>query len=164
MQSKRILMDSRHVLRTCRRMAYQLAETIADPKNVILAGINKRGFALAKILQGFIQEATGQSPELVHAETHEGSLNPVMAAAGREIMLIDDVMFSGRTISAAMGCFPDITKAGRIRIAVLVDRGHRRFPFFAAVSGLVYPTKFDEHVHVSLDEPSGDMEVELLAN
>lgn len=154
-------MDSNHVMRTCRRMAYQLAETVTLTEAVLLVGINKRGMAVAQLIQQFMTEALGVSPQLVNVETHHNVLTPQQAAQNRDLIVIDDVLFSGRTISAALGCFPDISKASRIRIAVLVDRGHRRFPFFAAVSGLNYPTKFDEHVHVLLDEESGRMEVHL---
>lgn len=161
MNSERILMDSDHIMRTCRRMAYQLAETVSDAPNVLLVGINKRGDAVARLIQQFMTDALGQRPQLVNAETHDMKLTPQQTAMGRDLIVIDDVLFSGRTVSAALGCFPDISRASRIRIAVLVDRGHRRFPFFAAVTGLNYPTKFDEHVHVLLDEKSGKMEVHL---
>ncbi|MCH8486630.1 MAG: hypothetical protein LAT75_07175 [Candidatus Cyclonatronum sp.] len=162
MISERILMDSSHVMRTCRRMAYQLAETVAEPQNLLIVGINKRGMAVARLIQQFMAESLQTPPLLVNAGTQDLSLSPHETASGRDMIVIDDVLFSGRTISAALGCFPDISKASRIRIAVLVDRGHRRFPFFAAVTGLVYPTKFDEHVHVILNDESGQMEVHLL--
>ena len=156
------LMDPARVKRTVRRMAFQLAEGIEHPGKVVLAGLNVRGMLLAKLLGHHLSKALG-----IEVPVHSIDVNsPELPESGfdtenKDIILVDDVLFSGRTMSRALSVITGNAEPERIRIAVLIDRGHRKFPLYPEVSGMRYPTKFDEHVEVETSQEDQSVSVVL---
>lgn len=159
------LMDPARVKRTVRRMAFQLAEDIPDPENAVLVGLNIRGYIIALLLGEHLSKAVEHS-----IPVHQTNVNtPELAEAdfdtkNKDIILVDDVLFSGRTMSRALSVVSGKGEPERIRIAVLVDRGHRKFPLYPEVSGMRYPTKFDEHVEVVSSDSDSSVSVLLFEN
>lgn len=173
------LFTSEDVARTVSRLAHQIIErTAADSPEagpVVLLGIPTRGVPLAARLAERIREFSG-------ADVHAGSLDvtlyrddlaggphrpmgptrvPAEGIDGATVILVDDVLFSGRTIRAAFDALRDLGRPARVQLAVLVDRGHRELPIRADYVGKNVPTSRDEGVSVRLTEIDGDEAVIL---
>ncbi|GAA1730303.1 pyrimidine operon attenuation protein / uracil phosphoribosyltransferase [Dietzia kunjamensis subsp. schimae] len=167
------LFTSDDVARTVSRLAHQIIErTAADaPESgpVVLLGIPTRGVPLAARLAERIREFSG-------ADVHAGALDvtlyrddlaggphrpmnptrvPSAGIDGATVILVDDVLFSGRTIRAAFDALRDLGRPARVQLAVLVDRGHRELPIRADYVGKNVPTSRDEGVSVRLTEVDG---------
>ncbi|AWH92159.1 bifunctional pyr operon transcriptional regulator/uracil phosphoribosyltransferase PyrR [Dietzia lutea] len=167
------LFTSDDVARTVSRLAHQIIErTAADAPGsgpVVLLGIPTRGVPLAARLAERIREFSG-------AEVHAGSLDvtlyrddlaggphrplgptrvPSQGIDGATVILVDDVLFSGRTIRAAFDALRDLGRPARVQLAVLVDRGHRELPIRADYVGKNVPTSREEGVSVRLTEIDG---------
>ncbi|HMT49508.1 bifunctional pyr operon transcriptional regulator/uracil phosphoribosyltransferase PyrR [Dietzia sp. UBA5065] len=167
------LFTSDDVARTVSRLAHQIIERTAadapDSGPVVLLGIPTRGVPLAHRLAERIREFSG-------ADVHAGSLDVTLyrddlaggphrpmgptsvPAAGIDaatVILVDDVLFSGRTIRAAFDALRDLGRPARVQLAVLVDRGHRELPIRADYVGKNVPTARDEDVSVRLTEIDG---------
>jgi pyrimidine operon attenuation protein/uracil phosphoribosyltransferase len=165
------IMDREAMERTIVRMAAEIVER--DGGEVMLVGIHTRGIPLADRLAGLISETTG-SPVAVgrlDISLYRDDVGPWRPAHrqpvlkdtvlpdtidGRIIYLVDDVLFTGRTIRAALGTLIDYGRARAVRLAVLVDRGHRELPIAADVVGRSLVTSRDEDVQVHLAEVDGD--------
>lgn len=164
------LFTSDDVARTVSRLAHQIIERTAadapDSGPVILLGIPTRGVPLAARLAERIREFSG-------ADVFAGSLDvtlyrddlaggphrpmnptrvPTSGIDGATVILVDDVLFSGRTIRAAFDALRDLGRPARVQLAVLVDRGHRELPIRADYVGKNVPTSRDEGVSVHLTE------------
>ena len=173
------LFTSDDVARTVSRLAHQIIErTAADAPGsgpVVLLGIPTRGVPLAARLAARIREFSG-------AAVHAGSLDvtlyrddlaggphrpigptdvPTEGVDGATVVLVDDVLYSGRTIRAAFDALRDLGRPARIQLAVLVDRGHRELPIRADYVGKNVPTSREEDVEVRLTEVDGDDAVVL---
>ena len=173
------LFPSDDVARTVSRLAHQIIERTAadspDSGRVVLLGIPTRGVPLATRLAGRIREFSG-------ADVHAGSLDvtlyrddlaggphrpmsptriPAEGLDGATVILVDDVLFSGRTIRAAFDALRDLGRPARVQLAVLVDRGHRELPIRADYVGKNVPTSRDEGVSVRLSEIDGSDAVVL---
>ncbi|MEB8325000.1 bifunctional pyr operon transcriptional regulator/uracil phosphoribosyltransferase PyrR [Dietzia kunjamensis] len=167
------LFTSDDVARTVSRLAHQIIErTAADaPESgpVVLLGIPTRGVPLAARLAERIRQFSG-------ADVHAGALDvtlyrddlaggphrpmnptrvPSAGIDGATVILVDDVLFSGRTIRAAFDALRDLGRPARVQLAVLVDRGHRELPIRADYVGKNVPTSRDEGVSVRLTEVDG---------
>ncbi len=158
-------MDAEEMNRTLKRMATEMVERMPDQENLVLVGIQTRGVPLAKRLQSLIPGADlgilditfyrddltiiAPSP-VVHRTEINGSLD------GKKVILIDDVLFTGRTIRAAIDNLLDYGRPAFIRLAVLVDRGHRELPIQADFVGRNIPTAFKEVVEVRVREVDGE--------
>ncbi|MCH8568506.1 MAG: hypothetical protein LAT67_09590 [Balneolales bacterium] len=150
-----VLMTPERVNRAVKRMAFQIAESTDAGKLPLIIGIADRGLALAGKLSAELQLPLGSVCELLSVKVKGVGTVALdySSVEGRDILLVDDVLFSGRTVAAALNAILDKGNPSRIRIVALVDRGHRQFPFFAEFFGIKLPTKFREHVQVSfLDE------------
>ncbi len=173
------LFTSDDVARTVSRLAHQIIERTAadspDAGRVVLLGIPTRGVPLAARLAERIREFSG-------ADVHAGSLDvtlyrddlaggphrpmsptrlPAEGIDGATVVLVDDVLFSGRTIRAAFDALRDLGRPARVQLAVLVDRGHRELPIRADYVGKNVPTSRDEGVSVRLTEIDGSDAVVL---
>ena len=173
------LFTSDDVTRTVSRLAHQIIERTAvdsaDAEPVVLLGIPTRGVPLAARLAERIREFSG-------ADVHAGALDvtlyrddlaggphrpmsptrvPAAGIDGATVVLVDDVLFSGRTVRAAFGALRDLGRPARVQLAVLVDRGHRELPIRADYVGKNVPTSRDEGVSVRLAEIDGDDAVVL---
>ncbi|TYP91694.1 pyrimidine operon attenuation protein / uracil phosphoribosyltransferase [Fodinibius salinus] len=153
-----ILMDERRIHRSVRRMGHEIIETNKKDTPILLFGIDQSGTAVAELLGNVLDDIWQGVIETVSLPLDEGNtqktLNSLPSNKTEDMFLIavDDVIFSGETM------FRALTKIGKdlplteIHTAVLIDRGHRKFPIRAGFYGMQLPTKLDEHVSVMVDD------------
>jgi len=170
------LMDAAALNRALTRIAHEIVEKNPSAGAVRLVGIRTRGVPLAGRLASRIAAIEKTSPPTgvldINLYRDDLSLvgpNPVLRRTdipfdidGECIVLVDDVLFTGRTIRAAMDALMDLGRPRMIQLAVLVDRGHRELPIRADFVGKNVPTSFDESVDVRLEEIDGEDEVVLV--
>ncbi len=170
------LMDQPRLLRTLSRMAHEILEREPEVAKMVLVGVRTRGVPLARRLAAFLGEATGGVPAvgalditLYRDDLTTVGPQPVMKGTdipcsidGRTVVLVDDVLFTGRTVRAALDELIDFGRPARIKLAVLVDRGHRELPIRADFVGRTLTTTRDEIVQVQLTEEDGVDRVLLL--
>jgi pyrimidine operon attenuation protein/uracil phosphoribosyltransferase len=170
------VMDADKIDRALTRIAHEILERHRDVEDLVLVGIRTRGVPLARRLQGKIAQIEGKEIPLgilditlyrddlttvgPHAVLKETKIH--FPIDGRKIILVDDVLFTGRTIRAALDGLMDFGRPQSIQLAVLVDRGHRELPIRADYVGKNVPTNLDEMVQVRLNEEDGHDEVLLL--
>jgi pyrimidine operon attenuation protein/uracil phosphoribosyltransferase len=169
--SEKIVLEHDDLGRTLRRIAHEIVEKNPDAGDLALIGIHTRGAHLARRLHATLAE-------LVATELPIGDLDisfyrddvgakapdaqPVVHAshidfdlAGRTVVLVDDVLFTGRTVRAAIEALFDYGRPQRVQLAVLCDRGHRQLPFRPDYVGKSLPTALGERVNVRLEETDG---------
>jgi len=171
----REILDADAFARTLARVAHELIERNADPGLLALVGIHTRGVPLARRLQTLVAERSGVSPALgtVDISFHRDDVlvrgraaplhpQPIVRGTelefpleGRTCVLVDDVLFTGRTIRAAIDALLDYGRPDRVQLAVLVDRGHRELPIRPDYVGKNLPTALRERVRVELEEIDG---------
>lgn len=171
---KTLVMDESEIERALTRMAHQILEANHGAQDIALVGIVTRGDLLAKQLARKIAQiegvdvpigkldisfyrddfATYFSPE-VHSTQIDFDLD------GRTIVLVDDVLFTGRTIRAALDALMDLGRPACVQLAVLVDRGHRELPIRADFVGKNVPSSSNESVRLFLKETDGRTTVEI---
>ena len=169
------LMNGEGIARALTRMAHEIMEQLAPLDNVVLVGIRRRGVPLAQRLADIIEQyehvkiPVGEvdiamyRDDLSHREVKvERQILPV-DVTGRTVVLVDDVLHTGRTVRAAMDAILDQGRAAKIRLAVLIDRGHRELPIRADYVGKNIPTSRSELVEVRLPEYDGETGVFLMA-
>jgi pyrimidine operon attenuation protein/uracil phosphoribosyltransferase len=173
MGSSEIMIEAKDIDRILTRMAHEILEIHKGTENLALIGIQTRGVHLARRLQHKIQEIEGvQVPagemdiNLYRDDWTRIGHHPVVRATkidftvdGSLIVLVDDVLFTGRTIRAAMDAVMDFGRPDRIELAVLVDRGHRELPIQGNYVGKVIETRRSQTVNVRLKESDGIDEV-----
>ena len=159
--------------RALTRIAHEIVERNPQVDSLILIGLQTRGVFLAERLAKKIKEITGQAVETAKLDItfHRDDLNlrsdiPVPKSTsietnldGKNIVLVDDVIFSGRSIRAAMDALTDHGRPQTVQLAVLVDRGHRELPIRADYIGKNVPTSLIENIVVHLTEADGKDEV-----
>ncbi len=161
---KRVLLTPERVRRTVTRLAYEVIERNRGVDGLLVFGLKTRGAALADRLADALEEAAGQPVER-HALSIAGfrddrdgerlSLSDdAPSAEGRNVLLVDDVLFTGRTARAALDAVLQYGRPRTIQLAVLVDRGHREVPVHPDFVGRTIPTKHDEHIAVDPSEPA----------
>jgi pyrimidine operon attenuation protein/uracil phosphoribosyltransferase len=164
-----VLMDARAIERTLRRMAEEIVETNEGTGNLVMVGIQRRGVQLAERMVRMIEEREGERPPLgslditlyrddlqtVGPRPVVGPTNLPWNLDGKRLVIVDDVLFTGRTIRAALDELTDFGRASRIQLAVLVDRGGRELPIHADVVGRKVETKTDQRVDVLIQELDG---------
>jgi pyrimidine operon attenuation protein/uracil phosphoribosyltransferase len=168
-------MDALQIHRTIMRIAHEIVERNKGVENLILVGIQKRGVPLAERLAGAIEQFEGVRVPvgaiditLYRDDLQMISQVPIVGETAikdditeRVIILVDDVLFTGRTVRAALDELIDFGRPSAIQLAVLVDRGHREFPIRADFVGKNVPTSPNETVEVLLTEIDGEEEVVL---
>jgi pyrimidine operon attenuation protein/uracil phosphoribosyltransferase len=173
---RQVLMDRDRLKRTLARMAHEIVERHPQMEGVVLVGVRSRGVPLARRLSLVLHEASGlEIPvgaldiTLYRDDLTTISTHPVLKATdipfpieGRTVVLVDDVLYTGRTVRAALDELIDFGRPGRIELAVLVDRGHRELPIRADYVGKALTTTRDEIVQVMLEEEDGADRVLLL--
>ena len=172
----RQVMDGLAIQRALVRIAHEILERNKGTDRLALVGIRSRGVHLAERIRRAVRdiETEAQIPfgvvdiTLYRDDLDRGVQTPVVkgtdipfAVEGRRILLVDDVLFTGRTIRAAMDALIDFGRPQSIQLAVLVDRGHRELPIRADYVGKNIPTALSESVRVSLAETDGLDEVKL---
>lgn len=174
-QYKATLMDKDQIRRAVKRIAHEIVERNAGVENIVVVGIRRRGVYIAERIAGYIEQIEGQSvPTGVLDITlyrddfqqrwqtpHIGVTEIKVDIHDKIIILCDDVLYTGRTIRAALDELIDFGRPRRIQLAVLVDRGHREFPIKADYVGKNVPTSEDEQVEVHLTELDESDEVIL---
>lgn len=175
MLEKAMIMDERAIRRALTRIAHEIIERNNGAKDVVLVGIKRRGVPLAKLIREEIFRVEGVEipigeldiafyrDDLAHKE-EEPSVNGTFipfSIIGKTVVMVDDVLFTGRTARAAMDQLMDIGRARKIQFAVLIDRGHRELPIRADFVGKNVPTSLSERVGVRIDEFDGDNSVKL---
>lgn len=149
-----VLMDSKRVNRSLKRIAHEIAERNKESISVLLFGIDERGYAmagkLADILTPMFTEKAQAIQLSLNKDNHGQLFEQLNAEAAKEsfIITVDDVIFSGQTMFTALKIISDFLNPAEIHTAVLVDRGHRKFPIQAEFCGMRLPTKHNEHVRV----------------
>lgn len=176
MNDKHVIMDETGIRRAMTRIAHEIVEKNKGIDDVILAGIRTRGVYLAKRIAAIIQTIEVLSAPLpvleVDVTRYRDDRQKKAAAkeppisgdsvAGRKIILFDDVLFTGRTVRAAMEALIDLGRPEMVQLAVLVDRGHRELPIRPDYIGKNVPTSRLENINVSLTEVDGRDQVVII--
>jgi pyrimidine operon attenuation protein/uracil phosphoribosyltransferase len=163
--------------RTLRRIAHEVAEKNPDPAALAIVGIHTRGALLARRLHASLAELTGAEVPIGDIDisfyrddvgAKSPAAQPVVHAshidfdlAGRTVVLVDDVLFTGRTVRAAIDALFDYGRPQRVQLAVLCDRGHRELPIRPDYVGKNLPTGHEQRVNVHLEELDGSDEVTI---
>jgi pyrimidine operon attenuation protein/uracil phosphoribosyltransferase len=163
--------------RTLRRIAHEIAEKNPDPATLAIVGIHTRGALLARRLHASLAELTGAEVPIGDIDisfyrddvgAKSPAAQPVVHAshidfdlAGRTVVLVDDVLFTGRTVRAAIDALFDYGRPQRVQLAVLCDRGHRELPIRPDYVGKNLPTGREQRVNVHLEELDGGDEVAI---
>ena len=169
-----VILNASAIERALTRIAHEIAERNESNRDVALIGIERGGVPLAKRLGAILVGIWGQpvAAGSLDVSMHRDDLDQRVAPnvqptvipfdiTGKTVVLVDDVLFSGRTIRAAMDALNDFGRPKRIQLAVLVDRGHRELPIKADFVGKNVPTSLTENVHVRVDAAGGTDEVVL---
>ena len=174
---EKVVLDRDDLRRTLVRIAHEVVEKNADPEHLAVVGIHRRGAILARRLKALLDDlletdvahgeldiafyrddlASRPDQPVVHASRIEFPLE------GRTVVVVDDVLFTGRTVRAAIEALFDYGRPDRVQLAVLADRGHRELPFRPDYVGKNLPTSRAERVNVALSELDGRDEVTITA-
>ncbi|NND71020.1 MAG: bifunctional pyr operon transcriptional regulator/uracil phosphoribosyltransferase PyrR [Rhodothermales bacterium] len=168
MQSRVQLFSSVQISRMVRRIAFEVIESNKSADNLIIVGILNRGARLARLIADSIGGISNLDVPVRNIDvsayrddSHRTAKVPANGSAGaldvtdKDVLLVDDVLYTGRTVRAALDAVVDLGRPKTIQLAVLVDRGHREFPIEPTFVGRRVQTKYREHVEVVLDgDPS----------
>ena len=153
--SELVLMDSERISRSLNRMAHEIAEHNGEDTPIDLFGINDRGYVVAVALEKILAPMFNDKVRLFQLplkkkNTHS-DLEDISLPDESYPVIVDDVIFSGKTMFEALNIISSHMSPSEIHTAVLVDRGHRKFPVEAEFYGMELPTKLDEHVSVVVE-------------
>nr|4P80_A Chain A, Ancestral PyrR protein (Green) [synthetic construct]4P80_B Chain B, Ancestral PyrR protein (Green) [synthetic construct] len=169
-QEKAVVLDEQAIRRALTRIAHEMIERNKGMNNCILVGIKTRGIYLAKRLAERIEQIEGNKVTVGELDitlyrddlTKTSNKEPLVKGADipvditdQKVILVDDVLYTGRTVRAAMDALVDVGRPSSIQLAVLVDRGHRELPIRADYIGKNIPTSKSEKVMVQLSEVDG---------
>ena len=165
MPDAKVVLDGDDMRRTLVRIAHEIVEKTPEPELLALVGIHRRGAPLAARLKGLLDELLdgdvplGDLDIAFYRDDLRSRTAPVVHAShvdfvvdGRTIVIVDDVLYTGRTVRAALDALTDHGRPRAVRLAALVDRGHRELPIRADFVGKNLPTSANEIVHVRLSE------------
>ncbi|OJX64983.1 MAG: bifunctional pyr operon transcriptional regulator/uracil phosphoribosyltransferase [Micrococcales bacterium 73-13] len=165
----RIVLQSADIGRALTRISHEILESNKGPDGLVLLGIPTRGATLARRIGALLSGIAGAAVPVgsLDVTMHRDDLhrNPTRAPQpteipaegidGRVVVLVDDVLFSGRSIRAALDALQDLGRPAAVRLAVLVDRGHRELPIRPDFVGKNLPSSREERVNVRLSEVDG---------
>ncbi|MGK6349728.1 phosphoribosyltransferase family protein [Parapedobacter sp. DT-150] len=162
MSTKKVLiLDQEQIKKKTIRIAYQLLEDNFEEKSLVLVGIADRGYVFAQRLKIVLEEISSLDIQLIKVSLDKTSSTldaqtdiPIEQAKNKVVILVDDVLNSGRTLAYGMGVFFNVPLK-KMRTAVLIDRSHHKYPIFSDFSGLKLSTILKEHVAVNLHECDG---------
>jgi pyrimidine operon attenuation protein / uracil phosphoribosyltransferase len=174
----KIIIDKQTMLRALARLSHEIIEQNTQVDTVYLVGIKRRGVPLAKMIKANIEKFSDLKVELgelditlyrddLTQEYQSPQLNSSVIdfdVNNKSIVLVDDVLYTGRTARAAMEAIIGLGRPAVIQLAVMVDRGHRELPICANYVGKNIPTSKDEFINVRVDEIDGITEVVLSKN
>ena len=169
------IMDEGAISRALTRISYEIIEQQKDVSNLVIIGIKTRGITLAKRVAEKISALekkkipVGEVDITLYRDDRHNSEEteaPVLNGThipydirGKQVVLVDDVLFTGRTVRAALDAIMDVDRPKRISLAILIDRGHRELPIRPDFIGKNVPTSLDEVIHVRLTEDDTSEEV-----
>jgi pyrimidine operon attenuation protein/uracil phosphoribosyltransferase len=175
--TEKVVLEHDDLQRTLRRIAHEIAEKNPEPERLAVVGIHTRGAVLARRLHVFLGELTGAELPIGDLDisfyrddvgAKSPSAQPVVHASHidfdlseRTVVLVDDVLYTGRTVRAAIEALFDYGRPARVQLAVLADRGHRELPLRPDYVGKNLPTARGERVNVRLEEVDGADEVTI---
>ncbi|MFC1804325.1 bifunctional pyr operon transcriptional regulator/uracil phosphoribosyltransferase PyrR [Candidatus Omnitrophota bacterium] len=176
MKVKAKVLDKETMQRAVMRIAHEILEKNKGTKSLCLVGIRNRGVYLAKRLAAAIKKIEGQDVPvgILDITLYRDDLTliaeqPVVRKTeidfditGKALVLVDDVLYTGRTIRAALDALIDFGRPTSIQLAVLIDRGHRELPVRADFAGKNIPTSINEMVEVRISEADGSDEVVIV--
>lgn len=165
MEFKSEIMDSVAVNRALARIAHEIIEKNKGTDNIVFLGVKTRGVPIANIIADNISKFEGVKPQVGKLDINhyrddlsEAHIMPEVAdtdipfnIADKDIILVDDVLFTGRTVRAAIEAIFELGRPSSIQLAILVDRGHRELPIRADYVGKNVPTSINELVSVSIE-------------
>ena len=174
---KKVIMNQEDIRRTLTRIAHEMIERNKSIEHLILVGVHTRGVPLANRLAANIEEFAGTKVpvgtldiSLYRDDLSSLELQPTVkntdipvSVDGKTIVLTDDVLYTGRSIRAAMDALTDLGRPQLIQLAVLVDRGHRELPIRADYVGKNMPSSRHEEIKVNLKETDGVDEVAIIS-
>lgn len=170
------LMNEEDIRRALLRLSHQILEKGIEVADLVIVGIQRRGVPLAKRISKIIEEIKGKKPStgilditLYRDDLTQIAYQPVVRSTripfsidNKRVVLVDDVLYTGRTVRAAIDVLIDFGRPQRIELAVLIDRGHRELPIRADYVGKNVPTSSDEMVEVKVKEIDSRDEVLIL--
>lgn len=172
---EKVILNAEDVRRALVRVAHEIVERNRGAKDILFVGIVTRGVPIAERLAGYIREfedvqvPVGSLDIGLYRDDIAGGVGPTLKKTdlptdltNNRIILVDDVLFTGRSIRAAMDALMDFGRPPQIQLAVLVDRGHRELPIRADYVGKNVPTSLEEEVQVRLKEVDGRDEVVII--
>jgi len=166
-----IVLTQADINRALTRISHEILESNKGADNLVILGIPTRGVVLARRIAEMIQRIEPARPsvrvgsldvtlyrdDLAHGRTRTPTRTEVPGSInGDTVVLVDDVLYSGRTIRSALDALGDHGRPNIVRLAVLIDRGHRELPIRADFVGRNLPTATDERINVHLEEIDGD--------
>lgn len=165
----KIVMDEAEMNRALRRLAQQVIEANKGVEEIVLVGVMQRGVPLARRLAKIIEQQEGRDVPVGALDvslyrddlTQKGEYIEVRKSDipfkidKKIVILVDDVIFAGRTVRAALDGLKDYGRAAKVQLAALIDRGHRELPIHPDFTGKIIPTSFKEEVKVELMEVDG---------
>lgn len=164
-----VILSATAIQRSLARIAHEIAERNENPADVVLVGIQRGGVHLARRISlelkriWNVEIPVGSLDISMHRDDLHHRLAPVIHATdipvditGRTVVIVDDVLFSGRTTRASLDALIDLGRPRRVQLAVLIDRGHRELPIRADFVGKNVPTAPTERVNVRLMETDGE--------
>lgn len=173
----RTVLQHADISRALTRISHEILESNRGGADLVLLGIPTRGVLLAERLGALIRSIDPEAPrdlvgsldvtmyrdDLAHQPTRATQRTTVPAGGldGKTVVLVDDVLYSGRTIRAALDAIGDLGRPRAVRLAVLVDRGHRELPIRADFVGKNLPSSTEERINVRLAEIDGSEEVSI---
>ena len=174
--AENVIMTKADIRRTLARMAHEIVERHKSTENLVLVGMRTRGVPLAKRLASNItQFEKAEVPvgtldfSLYRDDLASRNVQPMIKSTdipvsldGKTVILVDDVLYTGRSTRAAMDALIDLGRPQQIQLAVLIDRGHRQLPLRADYIGKSLPSASNEDVQVKLEEIDGRDEVAIL--
>ena len=174
MSKTTLLLDAPAIQRALVRMAHEIAERNPVGDKVVIVGVQRGGVYLARRLGTLLKEVWGHDISVgtldvsMHRDDLENRLTHLIHptsipfdVTGKTVILVDDVLFSGRTTRAAMDALNDFGRPQAIQLAVLIDRGHRELPIKADFVGKNVPTSLQERINVVLREQDGEDAVQI---
>jgi pyrimidine operon attenuation protein/uracil phosphoribosyltransferase len=173
--STRTVLHEADIARALTRIAHEILESNRGPDDLVILGIPTRGATLAHRVAGLVAEfgaaeipcgsldVTMYRDDLAQNPTRTPQRTEIPASGidGKTVVLVDDVLFSGRSIRAALDALQDIGRPAAVRLATLIDRGHRELPIRPDFVGKNLPSSRDERVNVRLAEVDGIEEVTI---
>jgi pyrimidine operon attenuation protein / uracil phosphoribosyltransferase len=164
-----VILNAASVHRVLTRIAHEIAERNEDSRSVVIVGVQRGGVHLARRIASILNGIWGHAVPVgtvdvsMHRDDLDGRVAPNLQPTEiafditkKTVVLVDDVLYSGRTTRAALDALSDFGRAARVQLAVLVDRGHRELPIKADFVGKNVPTGMQERIDVRLKEETGE--------